>query len=55
MITSPSSTALFSPTNTSGGLPGLLARAASGDGGIGDTPKAFGDLRRFVSFARGRE
>lgn len=54
MVTSPSSTALFSPTTSQGGLPGLLARAASGDAGIGegrDTPKAFGDFRRLVSFA----
>ncbi|KAK1924299.1 Vps53-like protein [Papiliotrema laurentii] len=54
MVTSPSSTALFSPTSASGGLPGLLARAASVDAGVNDgreTPKAFGDFRRLVSFA----
>jgi len=52
VVTSPSSAALFSPTSTTGGFPGLLARAASGDGGDGrETPKAFGEFRRFVSFA----
>lgn len=63
MITSPSSSMLFSPTSTPGGLPGLLARATSVDGGVPDgipgfgreTPKAFGDFRRLVSFATRRD
>ncbi|CAD6583797.1 MAG: Vacuolar protein sorting-associated protein 53 [Tremellales sp. Tagirdzhanova-0007] len=59
MIASPSSATLFSPTNPSGhALPSLLSRTASTDGGAefrSETPKAFGDLRRLVSFARGRD
>ncbi len=57
MISSPSSAALFSPTTASGHtLPSLLSRTASTDGTErSDTPKAFGDFRRLVSFARGRD
>lgn len=64
MIASPSSSNLFSPTSShlfspphAGGnvLPHLL-RAASVDAGDGGREgKAFGELRRFVSFARGRD
>ncbi|OCF33058.1 vacuolar-sorting protein 53 long isoform [Kwoniella heveanensis BCC8398] len=52
-ITSPvSGSAIFSPTGSAVGLPGLL-RSGSGDGtDRSETPKAFGDFRRLVSFAR---
>ncbi|KAK8864473.1 hypothetical protein IAR55_001723 [Kwoniella newhampshirensis] len=52
-ITSPVGTSnLFSPQGTNTGLPGLL-RAGSADGtDRSETPKAFGDFRRLVSFAR---
>ncbi|WWD17223.1 hypothetical protein CI109_101661 [Kwoniella shandongensis] len=52
-ITSPvSGSNLFSPTGSNVGLPGLL-RSGSGDGtDRSETPKAFGDFRRLVSFAR---
>ncbi|WVF71249.1 hypothetical protein IAT40_006051 [Kwoniella sp. CBS 6097] len=52
-ITSPvNGSAMFSPTGSAVGLPGLL-RSGSGDGtDRGETPKAFGDFRRLVSFAR---
>ncbi|WVQ99621.1 hypothetical protein IAU59_006758 [Kwoniella sp. CBS 9459] len=53
-ITSPvSGSAIFSPNASAAvGLPGLL-RSGSGDGtDRSETPKAFGDFRRLVSFAR---
>lgn len=54
---------LFSPTLTQGssGLPALLRGASQIDFGSGsgdsrsDTPKAFGDFRRLVSFATRRD
>ena len=57
LITSPTSGAMFSPPAASGGImPSLLTRAASGDGhDRSDTPKAFGDFRRLVSFATRRD
>ncbi|ORY20639.1 Vps53-like protein [Naematelia encephala] len=57
MVTSPSSASMFSPTQ--GGsqmLPNLLNRAGSMEGDFRtETPKAFGDFRRLVSFATRRE
>ncbi|KAL7421623.1 Vacuolar protein sorting-associated protein 53 [Cryptotrichosporon argae] len=57
VVTSPSAVNLFSPTTGAGGmLPSLLARTASGDGSDrSETPKAFGDFRRLVSFATRRD
>lgn len=48
-VTSPTNSALFSPTSG----PGLLNRSSSADAGAGDRnePKAFGEFRRLVSFA----
>ncbi|KAK4684228.1 vacuolar protein sorting-associated protein 53, partial [Tremellales sp. Uapishka_1] len=49
------SSPMFSPTTSSSVLPNLL-RSASGEGmERSDTNKTFGDFRRLVSFARGRE
>jgi hypothetical protein len=59
-LTTPSSSA-FSPTNTgsASGLPSLLSRNNSQSQGDHDggreTPKAFGDFRRLVSFATRRD
>ena len=59
MVKSPSSATLQSPSSVPGHvLPNLLTRVASTDGGMdlrSETPKAFGELRRLVSFARGRD
>ncbi|WRT66449.1 uncharacterized protein IL334_003407 [Kwoniella shivajii] len=47
-----SGSGIFSPHTSNAGLPGLL-RSASGEGGDrSETPKAFGDFRRLVNFAR---
>ncbi|RXK37067.1 vacuolar-sorting protein 53 long isoform [Tremella mesenterica] len=57
MINSPSSAAMFSPPAGSGNvLPSLLARGLSSEGhDRSETPKAFGDFRRLVSFATRRD
>lgn len=52
------SSSAFSPTSaTGGGLPSLLSRAnsQSEQGDQRETPKAFGEFRRLVSFATRRD
>jgi hypothetical protein len=56
IVTSPSSANVLSPTQTGGTVLPSLLRSGSGDGADrSDTPKAFGDFRRLVSFATRRD
>jgi hypothetical protein len=46
---------LFSPTGGSGLLSRANSQSQEGDGSGRETPKAFGEFRRLVSFATRRE
>lgn len=52
---SPTSSHLFSPPNGVNVLPHLLRAGSVDSGDVSREGKAFGELRRFVSFARGRD